>query len=92
MSKEFETLLQPLIEIIRRKQMPNVRTFTNLETKQSQNTTNSFNNANNFGTTLQDMELFLRSCGQKFCDVTLTLESVEISGLKAVLAARCSLR
>jgi hypothetical protein len=92
MSKEFETLSQPLmVEIIRRKQMPNVRTFTNSETKQSQNTTNSFNNPNNFGTTLeQDMELFLRSSGQEFCDITLTLDSIEISGHKAVLAARCS--
>lgn len=43
------------------------------------------------GTSLeQDMELFLRSVGKEFCDVTLVLEDTSIPAHKAILAARCS--
>ena len=38
----------------------------------------------------QDMELFLRSLGNEFCDVTLVLDGTLIPAHKAVLAARCS--
>ena len=36
------------------------------------------------------MELFLRSVGKEFCDVTLVLEDTSIPSHKAILAARCS--
>ncbi|CAG2183316.1 unnamed protein product, partial [Oppiella nova] len=100
MSKEFETLSQPLmVEIIRRKQTPTVRTFgSNLDTKQSMNTntaniirdkTNSKNSSNTFGTTLeQDMELFLTTSGKEFCDITLIVGSHPLMAHKSVLAAR----
>ena len=43
------------------------------------------------GTNLeQDMEMFLRSIGKEFCDVTLILEETSIPAHKAILAARCS--
>lgn len=43
------------------------------------------------GTNLeQDMELFVRSIGKEFCDVTLVLEGTSIPAHKAILAARCS--
>ena len=43
------------------------------------------------GTTLeQDMEVFLKSIGQEFCDITLLLDGVPIPSHKAILAARCS--
>lgn len=36
------------------------------------------------------MEMFLRSVGKEFCDVTLVLEETSIPAHKAILAARCS--
>ena len=36
------------------------------------------------------MEMFLRSVGREFTDVTLVLDQVSIPAHKAVLAARCS--
>lgn len=79
MSQEFETLDQPLmVEVIRRRQMPQARNFS----KQYESST---------GTTLeQDMEAFLKSVGREFCDITLMLDGVPIPAHKAVLAARCS--
>ncbi|XP_053997086.1 leucine-zipper-like transcriptional regulator 1 [Hylaeus anthracinus] len=79
MSQEFETLDQPLmVEIIRRRQMPQARNFS----KQYDLGT---------GTTLeQDMEAFLKSVGKEFCDITLMLDGVPIPAHKAILAARCS--
>ncbi|XP_011865569.1 PREDICTED: leucine-zipper-like transcriptional regulator 1 isoform X2 [Vollenhovia emeryi] len=80
MSQEFETLDQPLmVEIIRRRQMPQVRTFTKYEYESVT------------GTSLeQDMEAFLKSVGREFCDITLRLNGVPIPAHKAILAARCS--
>lgn len=79
MSKEFETIAQPLmVEIIRRRQMPVVRPLMepHFDTP---------------GTTLeQDMELFLRSTGKDFCDIILLLDGHPIPAHKAILAARCS--
>ncbi|XP_015122365.1 leucine-zipper-like transcriptional regulator 1 [Diachasma alloeum] len=79
MSQEFETLDQPLmVEIIRRRQMPQARSFS----KHYELGT---------GTTLeQDMAIFLKSVGREFCDITLMLDGVPIPAHKAVLAARCS--
>ncbi|KAG7197202.1 hypothetical protein KM043_007278 [Ampulex compressa] len=79
MSQEFETLDQPLmVQIIRRRQMPQARNFSN----QYESGT---------GTTLeQDMEAFLTSVGREFCDITLLLDGVSIPAHRAVLAARCS--
>jgi len=79
MSNEFESLDQPLmVEIIRRRQMPHVRPTVEPQ----------FDSP---GTSLeQDMELFLRSVGKEFCDVTLVLEDTSIPAHKAILAARCS--
>lgn len=80
MSQEFETLDQPLmVEIIRRRQIRQTRGFSKqyelLET----------------GTTLeQDMEIFLKSIGKEFCDITLMLDGQPIPAHKAILAARCS--
>lgn len=78
MSHDFETLEQPLmVEVIRRRQMPQARSFT----KQYESGT---------GTTLeQDMEAFLKSVGREFCDITLMLDGAPIPAHKAVLAARC---
>lgn len=43
------------------------------------------------GTNLeQDMEMFLRSIGKEFFDVTLVLDETIIPAHKAILAARCS--
>ena len=36
------------------------------------------------------MEMFVRSIGKEFCDVTLVLEGTSIPAHKAILAARCS--
>ena len=36
------------------------------------------------------MEMFLRSIGKEFCDVTLLLEDTLLPAHKAILAARCS--
>ncbi|XP_026672159.1 leucine-zipper-like transcriptional regulator 1 isoform X2 [Ceratina calcarata] len=79
MSKEFETLDQPLmVEIIRKRQKPQKGAFPiqcNLSA----------------GTTLvQDMEAFLKSVGKEFCDITLMLDGVPIPAHKAILAARCT--
>ncbi|XP_012539725.1 leucine-zipper-like transcriptional regulator 1 isoform X1 [Monomorium pharaonis] len=80
MSQEFETLDQPLmVEIIRRRQMPQARTFTKYEYESVT------------GTSLeQDMEAFLKSVGREFCDITLRLNGMLIPAHKAILAARCS--
>lgn len=79
MSKEFEMLDKPLmVEIIRRKQMPQMRSLQEPQFESS-------------GTTLeQDMEQLLKSVGQEFCDITLMLAGTPIRAHKAVLAARCS--
>lgn len=80
MSQEFETLDQPLmVEIIRRRQMPQTRTFTKYEYESVT------------GTSLeQDMDAFLKSVGREFCDITLRLNGMPIPAHKAILAARCS--
>ncbi|XP_012223747.1 leucine-zipper-like transcriptional regulator 1 isoform X2 [Linepithema humile] len=80
MSQEFETLDQPLmVEIIRRRQMPQARTFTKYEYESVT------------GTSLeQDMQAFLKSSGREFCDITLILDGIPIPAHKAILAARCS--
>ncbi|XP_018049546.1 PREDICTED: leucine-zipper-like transcriptional regulator 1 isoform X2 [Atta colombica] len=77
MSREFETLDQPLmVEIIRRRLMPQTKTITKYESVT--------------GTNLeQDMEAFLKSFGQEFCDITLELNGRSIPAHKAILAARC---
>lgn len=80
MSQEFETLDRPLmVEIIRRRQMPQAKSFSKYEY------------GSVTGTSLeQDMEAFLKSVGQEFCDITLMLNDMPIPAHKAVLAARCS--
>lgn len=80
MSQEFETLDQPLmVEIIRRRQMPQARTFTKYEYESVT------------GTSLeQDMEAFLKNVGREFCDITLMLGDMPITAHKAILAARCT--
>ncbi|XP_020285285.1 leucine-zipper-like transcriptional regulator 1 isoform X2 [Pseudomyrmex gracilis] len=81
MSQEFETLNQPLmVEIIRRRQMPQAKPLTRYE------------NDSVIRTGLeQDMQAFLKGAiGQEFCDITLMLDGTPISAHKAVLAARCS--
>nr|CAD7568238.1 unnamed protein product [Timema californicum] len=79
MSKEFETLEQPLmVEIIRRRQMPHVRSQFEPRFEDS-------------GTTLeQDMELFLNTSGKEFTDITLMLDGIPVPAHKAILAARCT--
>ncbi|CAN7988167.1 unnamed protein product, partial [Ixodes pacificus] len=79
MSKEFETIAQPLmVEIIRRRQMPSVRSLQEPLFDYT-------------GTTLeQDMESFLREVGREFCDITLLLDGQPIPAHKSVLVARCS--
>jgi len=79
MSKEFETLDQPLmVEIIRRRQMPQVRLLVEPQ----------------FDTTglsmEDDMQIFLKTIGKDFCDIYLVLDGVYIQAHKAILAARCS--
>ncbi|XP_011148162.2 leucine-zipper-like transcriptional regulator 1 isoform X2 [Harpegnathos saltator] len=80
MSQEFETLDQPLmVEIIRRRQVPQARTFAKYEYESG------------VGTSLeQDMKAFLNSVGLEFCDIRLILDGLPIPAHKAVLAARCS--
>ncbi|XP_029167293.1 leucine-zipper-like transcriptional regulator 1 [Nylanderia fulva] len=80
MSQEFETLDQPLmVEIIRRRQMPQARTFTKFEYECVT------------GTSLeQDLKAFLKNVGREFCDITLMLADMPITAHKAILAARCS--
>lgn len=78
MSKEFETLDQPLmVEIIRRRQTPQLRSLQ--EDVRSET-----------GPTIEeDLKRFLRS-GDEFADIFLILESTPIPSHKAVLAARSS--
>lgn len=97
MSREFETLDQPLmVEIIRRRLMPQTKTITKYES-----VTGRYHARYTFirvvsyeiyllGTNLeQDMEAFLKSFGQEFCDITLELNGRSIPAHKAILAARC---
>ncbi|XP_011498946.1 PREDICTED: leucine-zipper-like transcriptional regulator 1 [Ceratosolen solmsi marchali] len=81
MSQEFEVLDQPLmVEIIRRKQMPQTKNFLK-----------PYDLGTDIGTTLeQDMKTFLNVNGYEFCDITLMLDGVPIPSHKAILAARCS--
>ena len=78
MSKEFETLDQPLmVEIIRRRQTPQLRSLQ--EDVRSET-----------GPTIEeDLRRFLRS-GEEFADIFLILESTPIPSHKAILAARSS--
>ena len=78
MSKEFETLDQPLmVEIIRRNQ---TRQLRSLQEDLRQET----------GPTIQeDMKRFL-STGDEFSDIFLTLDNTSIPSHKAILAARSS--
>jgi len=78
MSKEFETLDQPLmVEIIRRRQTPQLRSLQ--EDARSET-----------GPTIHDdLRHFLRN-GAEFADISLVLEGTPIPSHKAVLAARSS--
>ena len=78
MSKEFETLDQPLmVEIIRRNQ---TRTMRSLQDDLRAET----------GATIEeDMKRFLRS-GDEFSDIFLVLDNTPIPSHKAILAARSS--
>ncbi|PVD31376.1 hypothetical protein C0Q70_06788 [Pomacea canaliculata] len=79
MSREFETLDQPLmVEIIRRKQMPSVR----MADPQPDPVCTA--------TLERDLENFLRSSGAEFCDITLVLDECQIPAHAAILAARSS--
>ncbi|XP_041348005.1 leucine-zipper-like transcriptional regulator 1 [Gigantopelta aegis] len=79
MSKEFETLDQPLmVEIIRRRQQPHTRM---LDPHPDPVITNSLE---------KDLEAFLKTTGVEFCDITLMLDGVSITAHKAILAARSS--
>lgn len=80
MSKEFETLEQPLmIEVIRWQRLPHVR--SHYEPLFEGNT----------GLTLeQDMECFLKFSGREFCDIMLMLDDTPIPAHKCILAARCT--
>ncbi|XP_074641626.1 leucine-zipper-like transcriptional regulator 1 [Tubulanus polymorphus] len=80
MSKDFETLDQPLmVEIIRRKQLLTVRPLPEPHT--------DYISCNSLE---KDMEAFLKGVGQEFCDITLMLDNTPIMAHKAVLAARSS--
>ena len=78
MSKEFETLDQPLmVEIIRRRQTPQLRSLQ--EEARSET-----------GPTIEeDLKRFLRS-GEEFADIFLILSDTPIPSHKAILAARSS--
>ena len=78
MSKEFETLDQPLmVEIIRRRQTPQLRSLQEDVRCES-------------GPTIEeDLKRFLRS-GEEFSDIFLVLDSSPIPSHKAILAARSS--
>ena len=101
MSKEFETLDQPLmVEIIRKRQLPQRGVFlkhcdliTGIQIRQDSSRNNNFSDLNScfiVGSTLEeDMEAFLKSVGREFCDITLMLDGVPIPAHKAILAARC---
>ncbi|XP_076453190.1 leucine-zipper-like transcriptional regulator 1 isoform X2 [Babylonia areolata] len=79
MSREFETLEQPLmVEIIRRKQMPQQRLVDP-------------HGDNMRDVTLEkDLENFLKMSGREFCDITLMLDGSHIPAHTAILAARSS--
>ncbi|KAK3599084.1 hypothetical protein CHS0354_024412 [Potamilus streckersoni] len=80
MSKDFETLDQPLmVEVIRRKTLPQPRTLP--EPHQDLSLSNSLE---------KDLERFLKHTGGEFCDITLLLDGVPIPAHKAILSARCS--
>lgn len=79
MSKEFETVERTLmVEIIRRKQMPQIRGQNN--EKQIETSGSSLE---------QDMAIFLRGTGHEFTDIDLILGDDVISAHKSILAARC---
>lgn len=81
MSKEFETIEQPLmVEIIRRRQKPPIRPLSEAQ----------LFDILNCNTLEKDMETFLKNVGQEFCDITLLLDGKRYVAHKAVLAARCS--
>jgi len=79
MSKEFETLDQPLmVEIIRRRQTPQLRSLQegiNLDQGPSLNA---------------DLKDFLHNSGREFADINLYLDGEAIPSHKAILAARTS--
>lgn len=79
MSSEFETVERSLmVEIIRRKQMPQIKGQ------------NSEKHTDTTGSSLeQDMAIFLRTAGQEFTDIDLILGEDVIPAHKAILAARC---
>lgn len=96
MSKEFETLDQPLmVEIIRRRQAT-----THSEGSSGNNNggatlpshvASSAVTVTTPGTTLEeDMKTFLTSAGDEFSDVVLVLDSIEFLAHKSILAARSS--
>ncbi|RMB99470.1 hypothetical protein DUI87_24207 [Hirundo rustica rustica] len=96
MMKEFEHLSSSLIvEIVRRKQQPPVRTHSdqpldigNLAALWS-NSMCWFGFAN--GTSLiQDMKAYLEGAGTEFCDIILLLDGHPRPAHKAILAARSS--
>ncbi|KAL3266794.1 hypothetical protein HHI36_010948 [Cryptolaemus montrouzieri] len=80
MSAEFEDLERGLmVEIIRRKQMP-----------QNKVSSNDQHHPNANGSSLeQDMAMFLIATGKEFCDIDLILDSHVIPAHKSILAARC---
>ncbi|XP_077785261.1 leucine-zipper-like transcriptional regulator 1 isoform X4 [Podarcis muralis] len=76
MMKEFEHLSSALIvEIVRRKQQPPLRTHSDQPL--------------DIGTSLiQDMKAYLEGAGLEFCDITLLLDGHPRPAHKAILAAR----
>lgn len=78
MMKEFEHLSSSLIvEIVRRKQQPPVRTHSDQPL--------------DIGTSLiQDMKAYLEGAGTEFCDIILLLDGHPRAAHKAILAARSS--
>uniref|UniRef100_A0A8D0H4Z2 Leucine zipper like post translational regulator 1 n=1 Tax=Sphenodon punctatus TaxID=8508 RepID=A0A8D0H4Z2_SPHPU len=78
MMKEFEHLSSSLIvEIVRRKQQPPIRTHSDQPI--------------DIGTSLiQDMKAYLEGAGLDFCDITLLLDGHPRPAHKAILAARSS--
>ena len=79
MSKDFETLEQPLmVEIIRRKQTPQLRSL--------QEGTNYDQGPG----LIEDLKEFLLHSGGEFADIDLILDGTPIPSHKAILAARSS--
>ena len=79
MSKEFETLDQPLmVEIIRRRQSPPLRSLQE-DLKEIDHCTDL----------REDLQRFLKA-GAEFSDIDLVLDGVAIPSHKAILAARSS--